>query len=107
MTYLPIRAEDAKAMTSISLNTVAMAANIFLSRAAQRRGENFIPWDADDVVGVCINLIDQVILGKVNVRGISKDILRWDGGFWYWLGMSRMDSRGFVTLWPTLKSLAC
>jgi hypothetical protein len=107
MTYLPIRAEDAKAMTSISLGTVATAANTFLSRAAQRRGEEFIPWDADDVVGMCINLIDQVFCQSVNFRGILKDILRWDGGFWYWLGMSRTDLRGFVMLWPTLKSPAC
>jgi hypothetical protein len=43
---------------------VAKVANVFLSRAAAVRGEEFLEWDADDVVGVTINLIDQVCLGS-------------------------------------------
>src|ERR1700694_4291279 len=84
MTYLPIRAKNGNAQTSVALDIVASAANIFLARAAQRRGEEFIPWDADDVAGVCINLIDQVYLWRVNSRDILKDISRWDGGYWCW-----------------------
>jgi hypothetical protein len=58
--YLPLRAQNPKTHTSISLDTVATAANTFLSRASEARGEQFLEWDADDVVGICINLIDQV-----------------------------------------------
>jgi hypothetical protein len=58
--YIPLRDRNPKTHTSISLNTIATIANVFLSRAAHSRGEEFLEWDADDVVGVCINLIDQV-----------------------------------------------
>jgi hypothetical protein len=61
-TYLPLRLQNPKAHASISLELVASLANTFLSRSAIVRGEEFIPWDADDIVGVCINLIDQVTL---------------------------------------------
>lgn len=64
MTFLPIRAVNSQAQTSIALDLVASAANPFLARAAQERGDEFVPWDADDVAGVCINLIDQVIVSE-------------------------------------------
>jgi hypothetical protein len=62
---LPLRLQNPNAHASISLELVASLANTFLSRSAMARGEEFIPWDADDIVGVCINLIDQVTLGLV------------------------------------------
>ena len=60
MTFLPLRAVNPNTHTSIPLDIVAAAANPFLSRAASIRNEEYLPWDVDDVVGVCINLIDQV-----------------------------------------------
>ena len=51
-TYLPLRAKNPQTHTSVSLEIVAAVANKFLPQP---------DWDADDVVGVCINLIDQVI----------------------------------------------
>ena len=60
LTYLPLRAKNPNAHTSISLSTVANVANVFLFRSARARGKDFLEWDADDVVGVVINLIDQV-----------------------------------------------
>jgi hypothetical protein len=38
---------------------VAQTATPFLRRAAAITGEDFIEWDADDLVGITINLIDQ------------------------------------------------
>jgi len=38
---------------------VAQTATPFLRRAAAITGEEFIEWDADDLVGITINLIDQ------------------------------------------------
>jgi hypothetical protein len=61
-TYLPLREKNPGAHTSVSLDTVARVANTFLERAARIKNEEFFPWDGDDVVGVCINLIDQVRL---------------------------------------------
>ena len=59
-TYLPLRMKNPNTHTSISLDTVARVANTFLEKAARVKKDEFIPWDGDDVVGVCINLIDQV-----------------------------------------------
>jgi hypothetical protein len=61
MTWLRQRRENPNAHTSIALDVIAAAANPFLKRAAEIRGEEFIPYDVDDVVGICINLIDQVL----------------------------------------------
>src|SRR5271163_4491719 len=57
--YLPLRASNPNAHTSIPLNFVAQTATPFLRRAAAVTGEDFIEWDADDLVGITINLIDQ------------------------------------------------
>lgn len=59
---MPLRDKNPGAHTSISLDTVARVANAFLERAARIKNQEFLPWDGDDVVGVCINLIDQVPL---------------------------------------------
>ena len=59
-TYLPLRMKNVNAHTSISIDVVARVANVFLERASRVKNEEFFPWDGDDVVGVCINLIDQV-----------------------------------------------
>lgn len=58
--YLPARAQNPNAHASISLHTIANISNIFLSRAAEFKNEDFLPWNADDLVAVCVNLIDQV-----------------------------------------------
>jgi len=60
ITDLPVRAQNPNAQASVSLRLVANIANIFLSRASQSKNEDFLPWDADDIVNICINLIDQV-----------------------------------------------
>jgi hypothetical protein len=52
--------KNGNAHTSISIDVVARVANVFLERASRVKNEEFFPWDGDDVVGVCINLIDQV-----------------------------------------------
>ena len=59
-TYLPLRMKNGNAHTSISIDVVARVANVFLERASRVKNEEFLSWDGDDVVGVCINLIDQV-----------------------------------------------
>lgn len=65
-TYLPLRAVNPVAHTSISLDTLAAAANPFLGRAAGHAGREVWEWDAFDIFGVCINLIDQgYIKGQV------------------------------------------
>lgn len=103
LTYLPLRAQNPKAHTSISLSIVATVANTFLSRAAYARGEPFFEWDADDVVGVCINLIDQVCqnAGKgVNGRDILRDKLLWRDEFWCCRRQNHLDLLGFRMLGP-------
>ena len=72
--YLPLRARNPSAHASISLGIIAQVANSLLSRSAHVRGEDFLPYDADDLVGICINLIDQVIrfLNKVIDVGLCK-----------------------------------
>ena len=60
-TYLPLRQRNPNTHTSISLDLVARVANVFLQRASIVKKEDYFPWDGDDVVGVCINLIDQVL----------------------------------------------
>jgi hypothetical protein len=52
--------KNVDAHTSISIDFVARVANVFLERASRVKNNEFFPWDGDDVVGVCINLIDQV-----------------------------------------------
>jgi nuclear mRNA export protein PCID2/THP1 len=66
-TYLPLRAVNPAAHTSISLDTLAGAANPFLGAAARWAGrDEFLEWDTFDIFGVCINLIDQgYIKGQV------------------------------------------
>jgi len=62
-TYLPLRARNPAAHTSISLDTIAAVANTFLARAFTYnpvRNEAFQQWDPYDIFGVCVNLIDQV-----------------------------------------------
>ena len=62
-TYLPLRARNPAAHTSISLDTIAAVANTFLARAVTYnpvRNEGFQQWDPYDIFGVCVNLIDQV-----------------------------------------------
>ena len=54
--------KNPSAHTSVPLDTVARVANVFLARASRVKNEEFFPWDGGDVVGVCINLIDQVPL---------------------------------------------
>jgi hypothetical protein len=87
--------KNGNAHTSISIDVVARVANVFLERASRVKNEEFFPWDGDDVVGVCINLIDQVtppwpagvlclytfVGAEVNGRDMSRDRLRWRGGF--------------------------
>jgi len=71
--YLPLRAQNPQAHASIPLELIAQTVNPILSRATAIRGEYFIPYDADDIVGMCINLIDQVISICVLVdAGISQ-----------------------------------
>lgn len=62
LTFLPLRAQNPNAQASVSLHFVAAVANTFLSKASQLKNTNeeFLPWNADDVVSVCVNLIDQV-----------------------------------------------
>jgi len=58
--YLPLRAQNPQAHASIPLDLVAKVVNPILTRTASLRNEDFMPYDADDIVGICINLIDQV-----------------------------------------------
>ena len=60
--YLPLRAKNPETRPTLPLDTVAKVANVFIGRAAGARGETFLEWDADDVVGICVSLIDQVRL---------------------------------------------
>jgi hypothetical protein len=53
--------------SSLSLDVVARVANVFLQNAAEARGEEVLECDVDDVIGVCISLIDQVCCLRISL----------------------------------------